>query len=53
MVPVFNEKENIEALCKAISAAMEPTSYSFEMILVNDGSTDDTWDGDKQACGGV
>lgn len=43
VVPVFNEKENIEALCKAISAAMEPTSYSYEMILVNDGSTDDSW----------
>ncbi len=43
VVPLFNEKENIEALCKAISAAMEPTSYSYEMILVNDGSTDDSW----------
>lgn len=43
VVPLFNEKENIEALCKAINAAMEPTSYSYEMILVNDGSTDDSW----------
>ena len=43
VVPLFNEKENIEALCKAISAAMEPTSYSYEMVLVNDGSTDNSW----------
>jgi len=43
VVPLFNEKENIEALCRAISAAMEPTSYSYEMILVNDGSTDNSW----------
>jgi len=43
VVPVFNEKENIEPLCRAISLAMEPTPYPFEMIFVNDGSSDDTW----------
>lgn len=43
VVPIFNEKDNIEPLCQAISAAMEPTPYPFEMILVNDGSIDDTW----------
>jgi len=43
VVPIFNEKENIEALCQAISAAMEPTSYPYEIILVNDGSSDGTW----------
>jgi glycosyltransferase involved in cell wall biosynthesis len=43
VVPIYNEKENIEALCQAISAAMEPTSYPYEIILVNDGSSDDTW----------
>ncbi len=43
VVPVFNEKENIEPLCRAISSAMEPTPYPYEMIFVNDGSNDDTW----------
>jgi len=43
VVPVFNERENIEPLCQAISAAMEATPYPFEIILVNDGSSDDTW----------
>jgi len=43
VVPIFNEKENIETLCQAISAAMEPTPYPYEIILVNDGSSDDTW----------
>ena len=43
VVPLFNEKENIEPLCKAISVAMESTSYPYEMILVNDGSNDDSW----------
>ena len=43
VVPIFNERDNIEPLCQAISAAMEPTPYPFEIILVNDGSSDDTW----------
>jgi glycosyltransferase involved in cell wall biosynthesis len=43
VVPIFNEKENIEPLVLAIRAAMEATSYSYEIILVNDGSSDDTW----------
>ena len=33
VVPIFNEKENIEALCQAISAAMETTHYPYEIIL--------------------
>jgi len=43
VVPLFNEKENIEPLCRSISSAMESTSYPYEMILVNDGSSDGTW----------
>ena len=43
VVPLFNEKENIEPLCKAISGAMESTPYPYEMILVNDGSSDGSW----------
>jgi len=43
VVPVFNEKENIELLCRAISSAMEPTPYLVEIVIVNDGSSDDTW----------
>ncbi len=43
VVPIFNERDNIEPLCQAISTAMEPTPYPFEIILVNDGSSDDTW----------
>jgi glycosyltransferase involved in cell wall biosynthesis len=43
VVPIFNEKENIEPLVLAINAAMEATPYSYEIILVNDGSSDDTW----------
>lgn len=43
VVPVFNERENIEPLCRSITSAMEPTPYPFEIIFVNDGSGDGTW----------
>jgi glycosyltransferase involved in cell wall biosynthesis len=43
VVPLYNEKDNVEPLCRAISTAMKSTPYSFDMILVNDGSVDQTW----------
>lgn len=43
VVPIFNEKESIETLCKAISEAMQTTSHPYEIILVNDGSSDESW----------
>ena len=43
VVPVFNEEENIEPLCSAITSAMEGTDHPYEIILVNDGSMDGTW----------
>lgn len=44
VIPVYNEEENIEPLCSAITAAMEGTGHPYEIILVNDGSMDGTWD---------
>jgi glycosyltransferase involved in cell wall biosynthesis len=43
VVPIHNELENIEPLCKAISVAMNLIPNEYEMILVNDGSTDKSW----------
>jgi glycosyltransferase involved in cell wall biosynthesis len=43
VVPIFNEKDNIEPLVLAINTAMATTPHSYEIILVNDGSSDNTW----------
>lgn len=43
VVPIFNEKESIEPLVMAITTAMESSPHSYEIILVNDGSSDGTW----------
>jgi glycosyltransferase involved in cell wall biosynthesis len=42
VVPVFNEVENVPFLYLALSAAMDRTGYSWEVVFVDDGSTDGT-----------
>ena len=44
VIPIFNESENITSLVGEIELAMKKTGYSYELILVNDASTDDTKD---------
>ncbi len=40
VIPVFNEVENIPLLHKAIHQALKSVKYSWEMILIDDGSED-------------
>jgi len=42
VVPLYNESETVTATAAAIVEAIEPTGKTFEIVLVNDGSTDDT-----------
>ena len=43
VVPAHNEAESLPELASRIRAALEPTGRPFEVLLVDDGSTDDTW----------
>jgi dolichol-phosphate mannosyltransferase len=43
VVPVFNEREVLPELCRRVDAAMREAGASHELILVNDGSTDGSW----------
>ncbi|QGQ94048.1 glycosyltransferase [Paenibacillus psychroresistens] len=50
VVPIYNETENIERLYKCITEAVMDKVAGYEIILVNDGSTDGTEHGlDKLA----
>jgi len=40
VVPVYNEQENLDALADAIRQALDPEGIPFEVLLVDDGSTD-------------
>ncbi|HSS29198.1 MAG TPA: glycosyltransferase family 2 protein [Usitatibacter sp.] len=39
-VPIYNEAQNLEPLHQRLVAALEPLGQPFEVVLVNDGSTD-------------
>ncbi|MBP2653260.1 MAG: hypothetical protein H6Q73_829 [Firmicutes bacterium] len=42
VVPVFNEQDNIRIFYQEVCQHMESLNYSFELIFVDDGSTDNT-----------
>ena len=43
VIPVFNEEENIPLLADEIRRALEPQGIAYEVIAVDDGSTDGSW----------
>ena len=43
IVPVFNEEESLPELCDWIAKVMDRNRFSYEVILVDDGSTDLSW----------
>jgi dolichol-phosphate mannosyltransferase len=43
VVPVYNEEENIRPLFEEITKAFADRDLAYELIFVDDGSTDDTW----------
>lgn len=42
VIPAYNEQENIPSLLERVSAALLLTGRPFEVIIVDDGSTDNT-----------
>jgi glycosyltransferase involved in cell wall biosynthesis len=43
VVPLYNEEESLPELCGWIKTVCDNNSYSYEIILVDDGSSDDSW----------
>ena len=43
VVPLYNEEESLPDLYKWIERVMKANGFSFEVIFVNDGSTDNSW----------
>jgi glycosyltransferase involved in cell wall biosynthesis len=43
VVPVFNEVENVHHLCDKLDDVLSHMGRSYEIILVDDGSEDGTW----------
>jgi dolichol-phosphate mannosyltransferase len=42
VVPLYNEKENVAELYRRLSASLQAIGEDYELVLVNDGSKDET-----------
>ena len=44
VIPLFNEEESLPELCTWIASVMQKNNFTYEVILINDGSTDRSWE---------
>ena len=44
VIPLFNEAESLPELFEWIERVMKATGFTYEIIFVNDGSTDNSWE---------
>lgn len=44
VIPLYNEDESLPELYAWIERVMQANGFSFEVIFVNDGSTDHSWE---------
>ncbi len=44
VVPLFNEDESLPELCAWIDKVMQKNNYSYEVLLIDDGSKDKSWE---------
>jgi glycosyltransferase involved in cell wall biosynthesis len=43
VIPLLNEDESLPELAAWIKAVMQANNYSYEIIMIDDGSTDNSW----------
>jgi len=43
VVPLFNEDESLPELCSWITRVVTESNLSYEVLLIDDGSTDNSW----------
>ena len=43
VIPLLNEEESLPELCGWIEQVMHANNFSYELILIDDGSTDKSW----------
>jgi polyisoprenyl-phosphate glycosyltransferase len=48
VIPLYNEASHLKELLADLKTALQETGCRFEVILVDDGSPDDTWENIKE-----
>jgi len=43
VIPLFKEAANLRPLLSGVTTALTRTGFSFELIVIDDGSPDETW----------
>lgn len=44
IVPLYNEAESLPELAAWIERVMNENGFNYEVLFINDGSTDESWD---------
>jgi dolichol-phosphate mannosyltransferase len=50
VVPVYNESQGLDALYERLKGVLEGLPYAWQIILVDDGSPDCSWDKIRELC---
>jgi polyisoprenyl-phosphate glycosyltransferase len=51
LIPLYNEGSHVRELLSDLNSALQQTGCRFEVLLVDDGSVDDTWERIKDEAG--
>lgn len=43
VIPLYNEEESLPELCEWIDRVMKANGFSYELVLIDDGSNDGSW----------
>ena len=43
IIPLYNEVDSLSELCTWINDVMKKNKYSYEILLIDDGSKDNSW----------
>ncbi len=50
IIPAYNEEQNITNISSVVSSLLEENKIEYEIIFVNDGSRDNTWEMISEIC---
>jgi len=43
IIPAFNEEDSLKILLDEIQSVLSPSNYKYEILFIDDGSTDNSW----------